>query len=114
MSLNSRAEGRPRWAASTQWVFSPPPGSHLQYAVVGAVIDGNGLVDLGDGDHPHDAVAIQIQQGIVFVVRLNALAGEQVPGEGILCNGGVVGQGGLHLSFVGFGRSLADSLLIVA
>ena len=90
------------------------PGTHLQYAVVGAGIDGNGLVDLGDGDHPHDAVAIQIQQGIVFVVRLNALAGEQVPGEGILCNGGVVGQGGLHLGFVGFGRSLADSLLIVA
>ena len=56
----------------------------------------------------------RFNRALYSFVRLNAFAGEEVPGEGILCNGGVVGQGGLHLGFVGFGRSLADSLLIVA
>ena len=37
------------FAAHRQGRTGQVPGAHLQYAVVGAVIDGDGLVDLGDG-----------------------------------------------------------------
>ena len=78
----------------------------LQHGLVGAVVDGQGDVDFRDVDVAHDAGAVDIQQGVVFLLFLLA----HVPEHAAFAELFVVLFGGLEDLLVAVGVELGDRL----